>query len=152
MTDSTVENQMDKIKKELRVLQSQKSNLIDMRLQNLIAEADYQLKYGEISAKIKEKENRLSELAEAQDTRKNVEKRIADFREIIENGVVCNTFDRAVFESLVEQVIIGGLDENGNKDPEMITFIYKNGFTDKRDGGYNLLHFISFSSLPLRRY
>lgn len=136
LTDSTVENQMDKIKKELRVLQSQKSNLIDMRLQNLIAEADYQLKYGEISAKIKEKENRLSELAAAQDTRKNVEKRIADFRKIIENGIVCDTFDRAVFESLVEQVIIGGVDENGNKDPEMITFIYKNGFTDKRDGGH----------------
>ena len=103
---------------------------------NLHEEADYQLKYGEIYAKIKGKEDRLAELAEAQDTRKNVEKRIADFRKIIENGVVCNTFDRAVFESLVEQVIIGGVDENGNKDPEMITFIYKNGFTDKRDAGH----------------
>lgn len=40
-----------------------------------------------------------------------------------------------MFESLVEQVIIGGFDDDGNKDPEMITFIYKNGFTDKRNGG-----------------
>lgn len=38
-----------------------------------------------------------------------------------------------MFENLVEQVIIGGFDDEGNKDPEMITFIYKNGFTDKRN-------------------
>lgn len=134
LTDSTVENQIDKIKKELRVLQAQKSNLIDMKLQGQIEASDYQLKYDEISAKMKDKEDRLVELAEAQSAKKDVEKRIAEFRKVLESNAVCETFDRAVFESLVEQVIIGGFDEEGNKDPEMITFIYKNGFTDKRNG------------------
>ena len=39
-------------------------------------------------------------------------------------------FDRYVFESIVEKVIVGGYDEEGNKDPELITFIYKSGFKD----------------------
>ena len=50
-------------------------------------------------------------------------------------------FDRTVFESLVEKVIIGGVYEDGTVDPAKITFIYKSGdetslncknFKDKR--------------------
>ena len=37
-------------------------------------------------------------------------------------------FDRGIFESIVEKVIVGGYDEDGNKDPYKITFIYKTGF------------------------
>ncbi|MGT2755788.1 conjugal transfer protein [Streptococcus ovuberis] len=50
-------------------------------------------------------------------------------------------FDRAIFESLVEKVIIGGISDDGVIDPAKITFIYKSGdetslnsknFKDKR--------------------
>ena len=34
-------------------------------------------------------------------------------------------FDRHIFESIVEKVIVGGYDSNGNKDPYMIVFVYK---------------------------
>ena len=40
-------------------------------------------------------------------------------------------FDRGIFESIVEKVIVGGLDEDGNKDPYKITFIYKTGFKNE---------------------
>ncbi|SHL52407.1 hypothetical protein SAMN02745136_05073 [Anaerocolumna jejuensis DSM 15929] len=36
-------------------------------------------------------------------------------------------FDRYVFENIVEKVIIGGYDEDGNKDPVQLTFVYKTG-------------------------
>lgn len=45
-----------------------------------------------------------------------------------------DTFDRYVFESIVEKVIVGGYDEDGNKDPAMLTFIYKTGFKNSLDG------------------
>ena len=45
-----------------------------------------------------------------------------------------DTFDRYVFESRVEKVIVGGYDEDGNKDPSMLTFIYKTGFKSSLDG------------------
>ena len=32
------------------------------------------------------------------------------------------------FESIVEKVIAGGYDDEGNADPSMITFVYKTGF------------------------
>ena len=40
-------------------------------------------------------------------------------------------FDRGIFESIVEKVIVGGLDEDGNKDPYKITFIYKTGLKNE---------------------
>ena len=39
-------------------------------------------------------------------------------------------FDRGIFESIIEKVIVGGYDENGEKDPYKITVIYKTGFTN----------------------
>ena len=43
-------------------------------------------------------------------------------------------FDRYVFESIVEKVIVGGYDEEGRKDPAKLTFIYKTGFQSHMDG------------------
>ena len=40
-------------------------------------------------------------------------------------------FDRGIFESIIEKVIVGGYDEDGNKDPYKITFIYKTGFRNE---------------------
>ena len=39
-------------------------------------------------------------------------------------------FDRDVFESLIEKVILGGYDEEGNSDPYKVTFIYRTGYKD----------------------
>lgn len=35
---------------------------------------------------------------------------------------------------IVEKVIVGGYDSNGNKDPYMIVFVYKTGFKNSVDG------------------
>ena len=63
-----------------------------------------------------------------------MKKRIAEFRKTLEENEVLDTFDRYVFESIVEKVIVGGYDEDGNKDPSMLTFIYKTGFKNSLDG------------------
>ena len=39
-----------------------------------------------------------------------------------------------MFESIVEKVIVGGLDENGNVDPAQLTFVYKTGLKNSVDG------------------
>ena len=58
--------------------------------------------------------------------------KLVDMR--LEENEVLDTFDRYVFESIVEKVIVGGYDEDGNKDPSMLTFIYKTGFRNSLDG------------------
>ena len=67
-------------------------------------------------------------LQDAAETESTMRKRVATFRQTLEQNEVLDTFDRRIFESIVEKVIVGGYDSNGNKDPYMIVFVYKTGF------------------------
>src|SRR5690606_3526286 len=52
------------------------------------------------------------------------------FRKVLEKNEVLTEFDRCVFESIVEKVIIGEVDENGNTNPYKLTFIYKTEYSN----------------------
>ena len=54
-----------------------------------------------------------------------------DFKKALSQNEVLQEFDRGIFESIIEKVIVGGYDEDGNKDPYKITFIYKTGFRNE---------------------
>src|SRR5690606_10646244 len=60
----------------------------------------------------------------------DLEKRIEHFRKVLEKNEVLTEFDRYVFESIVEKVIIGEVDENGNTNPYKLTFIYKTEYSN----------------------
>ena len=51
----------------------------------------------------------------------------------MEHNEVLVEFDRVVFESIIDKVIVGGYDDEGNPDPSMLTFIYKTGFKNSVD-------------------
>ena len=55
-------------------------------------------------------------------------------RKLLTDAPILKEFDRNVFESIVEKVIVGGYDDDGNADPYMITFVYRTGFEDKKNG------------------
>lgn len=88
-------------------------------------------RYGSQIDRLQKQREDLQQSAETESTMK---RRISEFRKTLEQNEVLNTFDRYVFESIVEKVIVGGYDENGNKDPSMLTFIYKTGFENSVDG------------------
>lgn len=77
------------------------------------------------------KKNELKYLKKQLDEKDNISNRISEFRKNIMNNPILEEFDRVVFESIVEKAIVGGFDENGNKDPYKITFIYKTGIQDE---------------------
>lgn len=105
-----------------------------MRLEETIDKETYEAKYLEIATKLELLEKERTGLKETSQTETNVKKRIAEFRKTLEDNQVLDTFDRYVFESIIDKVIIGGYDEDGNKDPAMITFIYKTGFKNSVNG------------------
>ncbi len=55
-----------------------------------------------------------------------------EFKDMLERNEVLKEFDRFVFESIVDKVIVGEIGEN--VDPYKLTFVYKTGFTDNIDG------------------
>ena len=60
---------------------------------------------------------------------KDVEKRMAELRQTLENEEILDEFDRVVFESIIDRVLVGGYNEDGSPDPYKLTFVLKGNQT-----------------------
>lgn len=105
-----------------------------MRLEKALDKETYESKYLDLTGQIEQLQAQHRDLQEAAETESTMKKRIADFRRTLEQNNVLDKFDRYIFESIVEKVIVGGYDEEGRKDPAKLTFIYKTGFQSHMDG------------------
>ena len=64
----------------------------------------------------------------------DVKKRLAEFKQLLSSQKMLTEFDRTVFESIVEKIIVGGVNRDGEIDPAMLTIIFKTGETQNKDG------------------
>ncbi|MCD7797107.1 MAG: recombinase family protein, partial [Clostridiales bacterium] len=122
-----------KTERALAALEKKKNNLLDMRLDELIDQQTYEEKYAELTEQFNKLNDELAVYTDTESREKSVKKRLADFRNVLEHNEVLVEFDRTIFESIIDKVIVGGYDDNGNPDPSMLTFIYKTGFTNNVD-------------------
>ena len=73
----------------------------------------------------------LDMLQKQYDGESSLQKRLDDFKKALLKNQILEEFDREIFESIIEKVIVGGYNENGESDPYKIIFIYKTGFKDE---------------------
>ena len=71
------------------------------------------------------------ELSRNQD---NTRTRLREFRKVLGSGEILESFDRVVFESVVEKIVIGGYNDEGVEEPLKITFEYKTGIHSNFNG------------------
>lgn len=71
------------------------------------------------------------ELSRNQD---NTRTRLREFRKVLGSGEILESFDRVVFESVVEKIVIGGYNNEGVEEPLKITFEYKTGIHSNFNG------------------
>ena len=109
-------------------------NLVNLRLDGQISESIYNEKYNEI---LSEKEYLSEEKINVETTLKSevdVKKRLAEFKKLLSSQKILTAFDRTVFESIHEKIIIGGVNSDGEIDPAMLTIIFKSGETKNKNG------------------
>ncbi len=134
ISSSNVSKQLSKVEKEISSLQQKRSKLVDLHLDGSIDKATYQEKSAEINSTLEQLETERQGLLGMADDEKDNKRRLLEFKKTLEQNGTLEKFDRYVFESIVEKVVVGGMDEAGNKDPYKLTFVYKTGFEDSRDG------------------
>ena len=105
-----------------------------MHLEDKVDKITYEEKYGQLSKSLKELRAERVELDTVQDEEKTIKNRLMDFKKIFENAKPLEEFDGDVFKTVVEEVVIGGYNEDGIPDPYMLTFIFKTGLNTKIDG------------------
>ena len=123
---------LEKIKKEISSIEKKAKNLVDLRINGTIDIDDYEDKYQELSEKLTELKEEKMNVEITLDNEKSMEKRIKAFRKVFNTKAPLERFDREIFESLVEKVILGDIDEDGNKNPYVVIFVLKTGI--KLDG------------------
>lgn len=134
LSENNVSKQLAKVEKDIHALETKRAKLVDMRLEEVLDKETYESKYFDLTGQIDKLQAQRHDLQEASETEDTMKKRIASFRRTLEQNNVLDKFDRYVFESIVEKVIVGGYDEEGHKDPFKLTFIYKTGFQSHMDG------------------
>ncbi len=133
LSESNIEKSIEKIDKEITAIENKKKKLLDMCLEDKIDQLTYEAKMEELSEKAKKLLVERQDYVAKQDDEKNLKRRTKEFKALLEKNQVLEEFDRGVFESIIEKVIVGEIDENGNKDPYKLTFVYKTGISNKVD-------------------
>lgn len=130
LNESSIELDIGKLEKEGNKLATKRKKLLDSYLNGVIEQDLYEEKDLEIGKEIQKINAQLKKLDLQLDEEECLQVRMQKIKETLETHTVLEEFDREVFESVIEKVIVGGYDENGNKDPYRITFVYKSGWKD----------------------
>lgn len=91
-------------------------------------------KVGENNKIIEDCNKKIDELTKRLQDSKSISERLQEFRDVITSCHQLNEFDKDIFLATVDKIVIGRIDENGEKHPYDITFIFKSGGKITKDG------------------
>ena len=131
LNENSYAKELAKIDKKVSYLKTRLDRLLELLLDNSIEKSEYDAKRRELLDELETAELEQGELLSAVKNDSQLKKRLVEFKAILEQNEVMNEFDPAVFESMIEKIIIGEVDEQGNKNPYKITFVFKTGYTSE---------------------
>lgn len=131
LSEDSIEDKIEKLNKSAYNIQYKRKKLLENYLEGVVAKDIYEETDMGYEKKLSEINAQLSMLEQQYDNEGSLQRRLADFRKALSKNQILEEFDRGIFESIIEKVIVGGYDENGEKDPYKIIFIYKTGFKNE---------------------
>ena len=127
ISDNDYKKKLDTLNNEKNTLQKRLSNLIDMKLDDYEHKEAYISKEKEINEKLDLIKEEIKNYEMLESENKTLTKQIKEIEKIFEEPTTLKQFDKEAFDSMVEKIIIGGYDENGNKNSKIIRFVLKTG-------------------------
>lgn len=135
LRDTGTGKQLSKVERDIKSLETKGKNLLDIFLDGAIEKAVYIKKKIDIDTKLKELNEERQALKETFIDEKQVRQRLEIFKRTLELNEILTEFDSTVFEAVIDRVIVGAKDEDGNPNPYALTFVYKTGTQDIIDSG-----------------
>ena len=153
---SAVDKFLKNIEKTLKELKVKKEKLIDYMIEGTLSKNEYQSKKESFENKIEGIEKNIEQLQLIVEDEKNIEKGLEKFKNVFEQNDMLNEFDKDVFDALVDYVVVGGFDKNGQRDNYMLRFICKNQFKesgkDKITKEYIIIWLYVNEHMKLKKY
>ena len=131
LSEDSVQDKITKLHESSDKILYKRKKLLDNFLEGVIAKDIYEETDMGYERKLSDMREKLRMFEQQMEDEESLKRRISDFRNALSKNEVLEEFDRGIFESIIEKVIVGGYDDDGNKDPYKITFIYKTGFKNE---------------------
>ena len=114
-----------RVQRKLYKLEEQRKKLTDIFIDDKITKEAYDEKYNELSFKIDRAKKEKSVISDNSLIQKSIKERMEEIRLNLKDANVLDAFDRIVFESIVEKIIVGEVSEDGEIDPYKLTFVLR---------------------------
>ena len=127
LKEENYQKEIEKLNIELDKYNSKLSKLVDMQLDGIIDKDIYMKKEQEIKLQITDIETKITELLNLKNTNNDISNKIKVIEKIMNEPTSLKEFDKETFDSIVERIILGEIEENGNSNPNVVRFILKTG-------------------------
>ena len=125
--------QLDKINIEISKLKIKQNKLIDMKLEDIIDKDTFKTKDKELIDKLIALNNTKIKLEKSFHLLEEIPTKINKLEKFLEEDVILDEFNRNVFETTIQKVIVGRI-HSGNVEPYYLSFIYREGTISNYDG------------------
>lgn len=120
--------ELESLNKQHKELVAKKDKLLDFLIEDKITQDVYDEKMEKFKHKLEIIEHRQEQLKLIAEDKNGIEEGLKKIQNILETNNILNEFDQEVFDALVDYIVVGGYDENGNRNPYIIRFILKREF------------------------
>ena len=125
LSDDESAVKLQRLDKSLSSMESKRKKLTDMLLDDKITKEAYDAKYNELTRKINQAKGERALYSANVEAQQHISRRMREIRTCIAEANMLDKFDRVVFESIVDKVIVGDISEDGAIDPYKLTFVLK---------------------------
>ncbi|MCM1237553.1 MAG: recombinase family protein [Ruminococcus flavefaciens] len=130
LSDDESAVKLQRLDKSLSSMESKRKKLTDMLLDDKITKEAYDAKYNELTRKINQAKGERALYSANVEAQQQISQRMREIRTCIAEADMLDKFDRVVFESIVDKVIVGDISEDGTIDSYKLTFVLK-GMEDR---------------------
>lgn len=128
--DNSVEDKIKSLKKSKSNQESQIHKLVDLMLDGTLDKETYSVKKEKLDKKLQKINKEIEQYELLSEDNDKIEDGINKIKVTLNSKQILDGFDRDVFDALVDYIIIGGFDETGKKEENMIRFICKSKFNE----------------------
>lgn len=127
LENNDYQNDKTKLQMEKQKIQNKLLELVDMKLDNVIDKDTYILKEKELKDNLDNINYKLQDIEKINIENKDIFNRLKVIEQIINEPTILTEFNRDIFDTIVDKIIVGEICGNGDINPNVLRFVLKTG-------------------------
>ena len=127
LENNDYQNDKNKLEKEKQNIQDKLLELVDMKLEKVIDKDTYIIKEKKLKESLDSINCKLQDIEKSNNESKDVYVKLKEIEKIINEPTTLTEFNREIFDTIVDKIVVGEVSETGEEKPNVIRFILRTG-------------------------